>query len=449
MSIWKSTAVLVGALLTASLTAQANGPKSGAAYWERIFADNHVLSIEFNVSKESWRGMQPTREGRSNKFSYVKADVTIDGKLFADAGLRFKGNSSYRASEGTSKRPLKIDLNRFVKKQKLHGRTKLNLSTSFLDPAYMKEKLGYELYRAAGMATPGVGWANVTLAVEGREKETLGIYVLIEQVDERFLTSNLGKATKGSLLMKPDRVGSWPYLGDDPKAYERFGIKLGEGNTEQISRFAALLKVIEEGSDEEFAREIGERMDLPQFAGYLAATSILASVDSYVGMPHNYYLLLDNADNKLRMLPWDLNETFGAFTMGADADTLTRWDIDRPWVAERNLVERLFRTESFPKLYRKTLAELFEKEFTEQRMFARIAAFEKALTPVLKANQQEAGLADLRMGIDGDAAGYNAAVSRRVFAIKPFIRKRIASIRAQLSGESEGEQVRSRRRRRR
>ena len=43
---------------------------------------------------------------------------------------------------GEMKQPFKIDTNRFIKGQKLHGRTKLILSNAFLDSAFMKEKLG-------------------------------------------------------------------------------------------------------------------------------------------------------------------------------------------------------------------------------------------------------------------------------------------------------------------
>ncbi|MFT4514304.1 MAG: spore coat protein H [Planctomycetota bacterium] len=451
MLSWKTLiAALVCAVLSASLAAQdaaktlAAKPDVDAAFWKSVFTDNHVLQMELSVTREQFDAMPPTREGRHNKFSYVRAAVTIDGQPFEGAGLRFKGNSSFGFSRGTSKRPFKIDLNRFSK-QKLHGRTKINLSTSFLDPAYMKEKLGYEIYRAAGMATPGVGWANVTLAVEGEEKELLGIYVLIEQVDERFLVSNLGKASKGSLLMKPDGIGDWQYFGDEAKDNKPYGIKLGEKNSEQIRRFAQLLQLIEKGTDEDFAKQIAQRMDVVQFAGYLAATSLLANVDSYIGMPHNYYLLLDKSDNKLRMLPWDLNETFGAFTMGRDPIDLTQWAINRPWVSQRRLVERLFATDWFPKMHRAAIESLIARDFTEAKMFERLQAFEAALTLVMKANKQDAELANLRMGLDGDIAGINAAVRRRVLAIKPFIHHRIVSVKAQLNGTSEGKELHGRR----
>ena len=120
-------------------------------------------------------------------------------------------------------------------------------------------------------------------------------------------------------------------------------------------------------------------MNLEQFAGYLAATSILVNIDSYIGMPHNYYLLMDKADGKLRMLPWDLNETFGTFTMGRSPEILVKWDIDRPWISKRRIVERLFSTEQFPKLYRNALTKLMKNDFTEKKYFARIEEFEKAI----------------------------------------------------------------------
>ncbi len=173
-------------------------------FWSSVYEDNHVVEIDISLTKEAWESMQPAqnergrggsprggvlpdgpprgrsrrpggpppggggrRGGAGTSFEYVKADITIDGEEIGDAGLRFKGNSSYRFSSDGLKRPLKIDTNRFVTGQKLHGRTKFNLSNSYLDPAFMKEKLAYEVYQAAGIPTPGTGWAKVSLSIEG------------------------------------------------------------------------------------------------------------------------------------------------------------------------------------------------------------------------------------------------------------------------------------------
>ena len=433
--------------------------KADAAFWNSVYAENHVLDVQISITREAWDAMQPQRRERrpgedgprvdfGNQFPYAKTKVVIDGLSLPDTGMRFKGNSSYRFASRGLKRPFKIDTNRFVNGQKLHGRSKLNFSNAFLDSAFMKEKLGYELYHAAGLPTPGVGWADITLTIEGlAKKKPLGIYVIIEQVDDRYIGQNLGKASKGSLLMKPESMDDWRYLGEEPKAYERYNIKLGEKNVDQIRRFAELLKLVEQGSDDEFAREIGKRMNLEQFAGYLAATSILVNIDSYIGMPHNYYLLMDKADGKLRMLPWDLNETFGTFTMGRSPEMLVKWDIDRPWISKRRLSERLFETESFRKRYRTAVAKLMKEHFTEEKLFERIDTFEKAITPHIKKDEIGKGFSGMKMGINGDSNGVNKAVDRRVFAIKPFILQRITSVNDQLTGKTEGEKIQGRRKR--
>ena len=433
--------------------------KADAAFWNSVYAENHVLDVQISLSRVAWEAMQPKRRERrpgedgprvdfGNQFPYAKTKVVIDGLSLPDTGMRFKGNSSYRFASRGLKRPFKIDTNRFTKGQKLHGRTKLNFSNAFLDSAFMKEKLGYELYHAAGLPTPGVGWADVTLTIEGlAKKKPLGIYVIIEQVDDRYIGQNLGKASKGSLLMKPESMDDWRYLGEEPKAYERYNIKVGEKNVDQIRRFAKLLKLVEQGSDDEFAREIGKRMNLEQFAGYLAATSILVNIDSYIGMPHNYYLLMDKADGRLRMLPWDLNETFGTFTMGRSPEMLAKWDIDRPWISKRRLSERLFETESFRKRYRTAVAKLMKEDFTEEKLFERIDTFEKAITPHIKKDKIGKGFSGMQMGINGDSNGVNKAVDRRVFAIKPFILQRITSVNDQLTGKTEGEKIQGRRKR--
>ena len=427
------------------------------AFWNSVYKENHVVQIHISANREAWDAMQPKKVERNpdgpkvhfgNKFGYAKADITMDGEVFKDAGLRFKGNSSYRFAGRSLKKPFKIDTNRFIKGQKFHGRTKINLSNAFLDSAFMKEKLGYEIYRAAGIPTPGVGWAAVTLTVEGiAEKKHLGVYCLIEQVDDRYLTRKFGNNSKDSLLMKPEAVDDWEYFGSELEKYQRYGIKYGKNNTKLIKRFSELLKLIEHGSKTEFEKQIGNRLDLNFFAGYLAATSILVNIDSYVGMPHNYYLMIDKANEKLRILPWDLNETFGTFTMGRSPEMLVKWDIDKPWISKRRLSERLFEMESFRKRYRAIIVKLMKEDFIEEKLFKRISAFEKAIIPHIKKDEIGKGLPGMYMGINGDSSGVNKAVGRRVYAIKPFIRQRIASVNDQLAGKAEGEKIQGRRKR--
>ncbi len=302
----------------------------------------------------------------------------------------------------------------------------------------MKEKLAYGLYREAGLPTPQTGWANVVLSIEGiAEKKPLGIYVVIEQMDERYLKENLQGNPQQSLLTKPESLDDWEYLGNEPDAYQQYNIKFGKTNTQTIQRFMETMKLIHTASDQEFAEKIQDYVDLESLAGYLAATSLLANIDSYIGMPHNYYLLLNDPKDKLQLLPWDVNEAFGTFTLFGQAEQLANWEINRPWIARRKLLERLFETETFPKLYRNALTQLMEEAFTEKRISGQIDEFKNALTPVIQKLGDEA-LESFEMGIEGDDRGRNLSVERKTLAIKPFVRQRIKSVKAQLRGTEEG-----------
>ena len=74
-------------------------------------------------------------------FEYVHADLEFEGKTFPDVAVRYKGNGTFMESRGSLKRSLKIDLNKYVKGQKLAGVTTLNLHNNVTDAGMMNEVL--------------------------------------------------------------------------------------------------------------------------------------------------------------------------------------------------------------------------------------------------------------------------------------------------------------------
>ena len=257
------------------------------------------------------------------------------------------------------------------------------------------------------MPTPSVGWARIYLTVDGLyKKKLLGLYVIVEQVDKKFIETHFGVASRESLLMKPERLRDWEYLGDDVSAYEeRYGIKEGKENTRLFGRLVEFLKLVERGTDEDFAREIGDRLDLEGLASYLAATALLSSLDSFVGTPHNYYMLVDQADGKVKLFPWDVNEAFATFALFYAPESLVHWDIERPWAARRRLLERLFAIESFKSLYLAKVKKLLDKSFTEKRLFARLDELRTVIEPRLEDDPFGAGVEGMVRGLEGAGGG--------------------------------------------
>ena len=459
-----------------------------AAYWTSVFRGETVLKIDIYIDSKKWDAMEPTinerrRRGSNQQqgqdgppaqapglgvlpvappmmpekmpqdagYQYVSAKVVINGEVLENVGLRFKGNSSYRSSMRSMKRPLKIDTDRFVDDQKFHGRTKLNLSISFKDPAYLREKLGYGIYRAAGVPSPGVGWSTIKLHFEDTQQtHDVGPYVIVEQVDKAYIRRTFGDKAADGLLLKPE-LPEWRYMGQDPSAYAAYDIKLGSENQEMVLRFAELLRLINEAPDDVFRAKIGSLLDLDMLAGYLAATSLLVNLDSYIGMVHNYYVFIDPQDGRARLLPWDINEAFGGFSFGSPVRVLANWSIARPWVIERPLLTRLFQHPEFKQRYRDKLASLMAGAFTKVRLEALIEKYLKVIKPLVEASQDPKEVQEMQLSVTGDMAeiGEGQRAGRGpggVPTLIPFIMQRIDSVRAQLAGTESGEIIVQRRR---
>src|SRR5262249_3579739 len=159
-------------------------------------------------------------------------------------GLRFKGNYTYMISSRSLKRPIKIDINRHESKQNLHGLIKLNLNNSATDATKSREVLSYAFFRAAGVAAPRTAFAEVTLTVPGKyDKEFVGLYVFIEQVDKVFLKDRF-KSDKG-LLVKPEGLqNGLQHFGSDWKQYEQRYRPKGKPDKKQQKRLIDFTELV-------------------------------------------------------------------------------------------------------------------------------------------------------------------------------------------------------------
>src|SRR5437868_12677515 len=124
------------------------------------------------------------------------------------------------ASSRSAKRSLKVELDHFDENAaKFHGIRKLNLNCGAMDPTKGREALAFAALRAAGVPAPRTAYAEVTLTVPGKfDREYLGLYTLVENVDRRFLEDRF--QTDKGLLMKPFRLRGIDQLGDDWERYK-------------------------------------------------------------------------------------------------------------------------------------------------------------------------------------------------------------------------------------
>lgn len=138
----------------------------------------------------------------ATKEEYYSANVTINDETFYNVGLRTKGNSSLSnvaRDENNDRYSLKVKFDKYVDGQTYHGIEKLALNNNYQDPTYMKEYLSYEIFSSLGVPTPEYSYASISI-----NGEPWGLYLAIEDVDERYIEKYYG--TVEGNIYKPETM---------------------------------------------------------------------------------------------------------------------------------------------------------------------------------------------------------------------------------------------------
>jgi spore coat protein H len=365
------------------------------------------------------------------EFEYVPAVLDIDGQPFPKVGLRYKGSGTYLMSQLNAKRSLKIDFDRYDTKGNYRELTKLNLNSGVVDPTKAREVLAYELFRAAGVPVPRTAFADVSITVPGKfDKEFLGVYTVIEQVDKAYLKRQFGNG-KG-LLLKPEGIRGLPHLGETKAAVEKaYNAKSGEDDEAGWKRLVELTRLVNKATEAEFRASIRQYLDVDTATRFLAATAILSSLDSFIGLGHNYYLYHSPKTNTFHFLPWDLDLAFGGFMMFGTPDQQANFSVDHPHMGENKLIDRLFAMPEVKAAYREHVKRLHADLFVS----GKLAKDAEAIAAVLKESIEKEKKA--AAGRKEEFAG-NHPFAPKPFPIAEFIQKRSAAVGEQLAGRSQG-----------
>lgn len=371
------------------------------------------------------------------EFNYVHAQLDFAGQTFPDVAVRYKGNGTFITSRGALKKPLKVDLNKYTKTNTLAGITTLNLHNSVADASWMNDTLAHRFFRDAGVPAPRTSYAKVFLTVpELHENRYVGLYEVVEEVGNHFVKEHFG--TDAGVLFKPSTPELFAYRGDDWKRYNQTYDPKGKPSDAQKRRLIGLCKLVSTASNAEFTQKIGEFIDLPAFASYMAALVCVTDLDGILGPGQNLYLYLHPKTQKFHFIPWDYDQSWGQFGMRGTQEQREQLSLKKPWQGENRFLERVFSVPAFQSAYRAKLQSLS----TTLLIPARLSAQVDALTPQLRPAVAEESK-DVLARFDTLAAG-KSLTPEGPFAfsplkpIKAFVPIRAKSIREQLAGKSAG-----------
>ena len=197
-----------------------------------------------------------------------------------------------------------------------------------------------------------------------------------------------------------------------------------------------------QAADAEFAQQIGEFLDLEEFARFLAGLVLLSAYDSFLSNGQNYYLYLDPNSNKVGFIPWDLDLAWGGFFLLGSTRQREQASIWHPWVGQHRCLERVMAVEEFRQIYRAKLEEFLAHLFVPERLKRRIDDLAQKLRDPIGAESDfrlarfEQAISDQK--VERSSRGHPHGANRPVHQLKHFIERRSQSVRDQLDGKSQG-----------
>ena len=249
----------------------------------------------------------------------IPAQLTVDGVLYPDVGVHFKGNSSYALTGSSEKKSFSISMDAFVEDQDLLGYDSLNLNNCFMDPTFMRETLtSNAMYDY--IAAPRANF--VLLTING---DDWGVYSNCEQVDGRFIKREYGnkdgnryKATE-AITGSSSGDSALVWLGPDPLAYQTNYALKNPGNPSAWTDLVDLCDTLNHAPQASLADELSQHLCIDDALWLNATSSVFADPDSYIRAGEEYFLYHDTQHNQFRISQYDLNESFGASTFGGYA----------------------------------------------------------------------------------------------------------------------------------
>jgi len=266
---------------------------------------NTIQTIEITFTESNWDQLLDNEYASTGDYILAQS-VTINGEVFDSVGVKYKGNSTYNSNQ--AKNPFHIELDTY-KDHKYENYTDIKLSNVAKDPSFLREVLSYQILRQY-MDAPLSNYANVF--VNGT---LIGLYSNSESISKKFVNSRF-YSKDGTFIKCNPPAGAGPqtndfpnlvYLGQDSTDYyDAYELKSDDGWQELID----LCDTLENNTE-----DIESILDVDRALWMLAFNNILVNLDSYTGgFTQNYYLYRDDS-NRFLPVVWDLNESFGRFSM--------------------------------------------------------------------------------------------------------------------------------------
>jgi hypothetical protein len=308
--------IALAALLAWPAAARAQDPS------DAVFDESVVASYQITMSAADWNAIvsDPANQGHVWK----PATMSWQGETVSQVAVR----SAKSYLPGNRKPTIRIKFDEFVPGQRWRGLdvVKLDSMMGNTDPSMMVERLAFWTCRQAGAAAPRACHARLT--VNGDFK---GLYEVIEPVRKAFVRYRWGIANPDGNLYKIDYLiggqalfpfDQYLWRGSNPATYvpDIFHPETNEvgGDYRDV---VTLLDILNNGASADRRTRLEGHINLDQFLRHLAvmvATSNYDAIVEHAATPNNHFWYHREDTNRLEIVAWDCDVTFGNWTGDSD-----------------------------------------------------------------------------------------------------------------------------------
>ncbi len=236
----------------------------------------------------------------------VPAKLTVDGKVYRDVGVHFRGASSFFTVGEGRKRSLNLSMDFVHGEQKLGGYRTLDLLNSHEDPTFLHAVLYNQIAREY-IPAPKANYVRVVI-----NGESWGVYVNAQHFNKDFTKEAFGsaKGARWKVSGSPRANGGLKYLGDDVAEYKKHYEIKSKDDAKSWTNLIQLCRVLNETPADQLERALSPLLDIDGVLKFVALENVFINNDGY-WIRTSDYSIYEDEKGKFHAVPHDVNETFG------------------------------------------------------------------------------------------------------------------------------------------
>ncbi|MCT1885629.1 CotH kinase family protein [Dietzia cinnamea] len=228
------------------------------------------------------------------------------------AGFAPPGLDSGISAEDPASLPLLVSFDENYEGRAYQGMTELSVRPG---TPVLNEAVALELTEATGQATQRYAYSEYSVN-DGPTTSRL----VLEHPDDGYTSSAFDGP---GYLYKADANSRFAYVGEDQSDYSDQFSQVNAGGDGTMQPIIDLLQWVDSASDEEFAGELDQWIDVESFVEYVATQNLLSNFDDMSGPGQNYYLWYDLGTEKFTVVSWDLNMAMSGDATAGPHDTVS------------------------------------------------------------------------------------------------------------------------------